>query len=89
MTCVFCEEELDGTDTSPNAIGTPEGPRLAHWQCSLRSALGGIGHLIAHEYWCDQHSDPDAGLTYRQSARLAAAWVSVVGTEPVTPISED
>lgn len=52
-----------------------------HRSCLLRSTLGGIGHLIAHEYWCEQRHDPDAGLTYRQSARLVDAYVQVVGLE--------
>jgi hypothetical protein len=87
--CVFCDEELDGTDSSPDLIGTAEGPRGAHRQCMIRSARGGIGHLVAHEYWCGQHNDPDAGLTFRQSALLVATWIDVVGINPVTPISED
>jgi hypothetical protein len=42
--------------------------------------MGGIGHLIAHDYWCGgERSDPDAGLTYYQSAQLVDAYVQVVG----------
>jgi hypothetical protein len=52
-----------------------------HRECSLREVIGGIGHLIAHEYWCRQHHDPDAGLTYRQSAMLTDLYVHLVGVE--------
>lgn len=51
----------------------------AHRECMLRSAVGGIGHLIAHDWWCDIKHDPDAGLTYRQSALLVDEYVAVVG----------
>jgi hypothetical protein len=55
----------------------------AHRECLLRSVLGGIGHLIAHDYWCTQRNDPDAGLTYRQSALLTAAWTEIVSIDQV------
>jgi len=42
-------------------------------------AIGGIGHLIAHNYWCVQKGDPDAGLTYYQSAKLAAEYINMIG----------
>jgi hypothetical protein len=41
--------------------------------------MGGIGHLIAHAYWCFERGDPDAGLTYRQSALLVDTYVTAVG----------
>lgn len=56
-------------------------PLVAHRECLLREGIGGIGHLIAHDYWCTQRHDPDAGLTYRQSALLVDAFVTVVGVE--------
>jgi hypothetical protein len=79
MICLLCEEPIGDTEfTDP--IGTPEGPRLAHRICMLRDVIGGIGHLIAHPYWCDERNDPDAGLSRYQSARLVQTWVEVVGT---------
>ena len=60
-------------------LQTPEGPRLAHRVCMLRDAMGGIGHLIAHDYWCTERNDPDAGLTRYQSAQLVDAYITVVG----------
>lgn len=54
---------------------------VMHRECALRSVMGGIGHLIAHDYWCIERHDPDAGLTYRQSALLVDAFVMVVGVD--------
>lgn len=78
--CVMCDEPLDG-DVADGLIHTENGPRQAHRPCMLREVLGGIGHLIAHEYWCTLCGDPDAGLTRRQSALLVDAYVRVVGIE--------
>ena len=63
-----CDEPFDGVITM-----------YGHRECFLRDAVGGIGHLIAHEYWCSTRGDPDAGLTYRQSALLCDAYMHVVG----------
>lgn len=80
MTCVLCEEAIGEFDA-----WVPLNPeQYAHWCCSLRSVLGGIGHHLGHEYWCEQRHDTDAGLTYRQSAELVAALVTVLGIEEVT-----
>ena len=92
--CLFCNEEVDDSDTAAFPVGTPEGPREAHRQCLLRSSIGGIGHLLAHKYWCGEMGDPDAGLTYRQSALMVQRWVEIVGieetvTRSVTPLSQD
>ncbi len=75
--CMLCEEPLlRGEQTRPaNSV------QWMHAECGLRSALGGIGHLLAHEYWCDQHHDPDAGLTFRQSALMVDQLVSMLGVE--------
>lgn len=51
----------------------------AHRECLLREVTGGIGHLIAHDYWCNVRADPDAGLTRRQSALLVDLYVALVG----------
>lgn len=74
--CPMCQEPAV-RDT--RSIYTEQGQLQAHRACLLRDVLGGIGHLIAHEYWCLQHNDPDAGLTYRQSARLVDAYSEIVG----------
>jgi hypothetical protein len=78
--CVFCDEPIYG-EQAVGVIYTEDGPRHAHQECSLREVLGGIGHHIAHEYWCVQKGDTDAGLTRRQSAKLVRAMVEVLGVE--------
>jgi hypothetical protein len=45
-----------------------------HRECGIREVLGGIGHLIDHPYWCVTMGDPDGGLSYRESARMALTW---------------
>jgi hypothetical protein len=52
-----------------------------HRECSLREVLGGIGHLLDHKYYCRGLHDPDAGLTYRESALLVWTWVQIKGVE--------
>jgi len=84
MTCEWCGEDITLADEPARRLGVlgADGvPRLGyvHNECQLREALGGIGHLIAHDYWCLQMHDPDAGLTSRQSAKLAVKWFEVVG----------
>ncbi len=80
--CVWCEEPLNGA-VGAVPINTMEGERWQHRECALRSVLGGIGHQIAHEYWCLQRNDPDGGLSRRQSALMVAAMYDVVGEDEV------
>lgn len=80
LNCPLCDEEVDAAGDT-RTLYTEDGPQVAHRECMLRSVMGGIGHLIAHEYWCTQHHDPDAGLTFRQSALLCDAYVHVMGVE--------
>jgi hypothetical protein len=78
--CPLCKEPVLG-EASMDPLWVDGVPRPVHWQCMLRSVLGGIGHLIAHDHWCGApRHDPDAGLTYRQSSLLAAEWQRVVGS---------
>jgi hypothetical protein len=78
----MCNEPvMRGDDIAPDPLYTPEGPRTTHRECMLREVLGGIGHLVAHPYWCTEQHDPDAGLTRRQSALLVDAWVRIMGVE--------
>ena len=46
-----------------------------HPECGLRMALGGIGHLTDHDYWCTQMHDPDMGLSPYESALAVQRWV--------------
>jgi len=78
--CVLCNEGIGDYDA-----WVPLNPaQYAHHECSLRSVVGGIGHQLAHEYWCLQMRDTDAGLTYRQSAQMDKALVDILGIEAVS-----
>lgn len=74
--CLFCDEQVTDTDVRANSRFFDEygNKRLAHQECALRIVLGGIGHLANHEHWCRTEHDPDAGLSYRESARLVLEW---------------
>jgi len=74
MDCELCGEPCDEPFEGTPLMHT-------HRECGLRSVVGGIGHLVAHGYWCVQKGDPDAGMTYRQSALLVDAYVHIVGIE--------
>jgi hypothetical protein len=72
LACMYCGERFQrGDNGSVNALGF-----AGHRECSLRSAMGGIGHLVDHARYCRSELGPDAGLTYRQSARMVWRYVS-------------
>ena len=78
--CVLCHEEIgllydDWVPLNP--------AQMAHRECSVREVIGGIGHLLAHPYWCVLERDPDAGLTFHQSALMVARLVDLLGIEEV------
>lgn len=89
--CELCGEVVVPGDQG-SFIGTMTGEegnlmvRLApvHRECSLRSALGGIGHIQDHAYWCGQMRDPDGGRGFRTSALMVWDWVAERGfpTQP-------
>lgn len=74
---------LDQADGSYVLAEVAEGARQAlvpqHRECSLRTVLGGIGHLLDHDYWCVHHHDPDGGRTPRQSSIEVWEWVQAHG----------
>ena len=74
--CLMCGEPVVG-DGVP--IHTLEGLRTQHRECALREVLGGIGHHIAHEWWCEIHHDPDAGFTPHESALMVAFMYELMG----------
>ena len=77
--CILCDEGIGDYD----AWVPLNAAQYAHHECSLREVMGGIGHQIAHEYWCKQRHDPNAGLTHRQSAQMVMALVDVLGIDEV------
>jgi hypothetical protein len=90
LTCLACGEIVDPDDPlMPVPVGTLSGPRFTHRECALREVMGGIGHQIAHEYWCLQRHDPDAGLSYRHSAQLVWKLTQLVGADEVARRASD
>lgn len=74
--CAYCGEPVEPDYVPPNGADQAMcNGRLAHNECGLRSALGGIGHLEDHAHWCVEMGDPDGGRSYRESARLVYQWV--------------
>lgn len=55
----------------------------SHRACALREVIGGIGHLIDHDQWCVRDGDPDAGMSYRESALCVLALCNRLGVEVV------
>ena len=73
LPCELCDEPCDAAFEGVVTMH-------AHRECLLRDCMGGIGHLIAHEYWCGPpRNDPDAGLSRRHSALLVDAYIHIVG----------
>jgi len=70
VSCVLCNEPTDQAHP-------------IHRVCGIRSALGGIGHLLDHRYWCVIHQEPDAGLSWTASARCVDALVNYFGIQAV------
>lgn len=87
--CLMCGETIVSSDLLPVPISTLNGPRFTHRECSLREVLGGIGHQIAHEYWCLQRQDPNAGLTHRQSALMVWRLSELLGPDEVASRASD
>jgi hypothetical protein len=79
MICALCQEPITSTDAWVSL--NPQ--NYVHHCCSLREVTGGIGHQLAHEWCCLVKHDPDAGLTYHQSAIMVAALVDLLGIEEV------
>jgi len=77
LSCMYCRQRFmlwDSGAVMPNGFAQ-------HRECSLRSVLGGIGHLVDHDVYCKGELGPDAGLSYRESAMLV--WMLRHGT-PIT-----
>lgn len=83
--CWFCDVPIDSDDQGTFVYSFLEGipVRLPlHKECSLRSIVGGIGHLEDHRRWCMDAEDPDGGRTRRQSALEVWEWVHTHGYPP-------
>lgn len=69
--CMFCLQEIEEGD---NGLVQPGGGRVMHRECTLRSNIGGIGHLVDHRRYCRGELGVDAGLSFRTSALLVWNW---------------
>lgn len=68
--CLLCDEPIQADDQGSWMIGVTGLWQPVHRECSLRSVLGGIGHMENHLKWCVEMGDPDGGHSYRESALL-------------------
>lgn len=85
MNCTLCQEPIAPGDVERNgSVGF-----VAHTECSLRSVIGGIGHLLDHAHFCHGPLGPDAGLTFRESAMLVDVFVRMKGVEAAASIRAD
>ncbi len=82
LICELCKEEIL-PDENKADVKTMD----AHRECCLRMALGGIGHFTNHQLWCVERSDPDMGLTLRQSALAVDQWVADYGISKAVSVS--
>lgn len=81
MKCAHCREPITDSDERADILTMD-----AHRECALRSALGGIGHLIDHAHFCHSETGPDAGLDYRTSALMVDVWVKRNGVKTAVEI---
>jgi hypothetical protein len=65
--CAWCQEAVKPGD---NGRITPMG-FTEHRECSLRTVIGGIGHLVDHARYCHGELGTDAGRSRRESSLLA------------------
>lgn len=73
--CPWCEEPvLPGDQLAPWGADN----QATHWECGLRSVVGGLNHLNGLCSCCGGTADPDpVGVSRREAARMAAqAWVA-------------
>lgn len=69
-TCGWCDEPLLEGDPLAPAFGTPH-----HWECGLRSVLGGLNHQMGNCSCCGGTEPPDPpNMTTRQAALAAVGY---------------
>lgn len=68
--CNLCREiiEADHRGSFVNCLDGQGFAQPVHRECSLRSVVGGIGHLEDCAKWCGELHAPDGGRSYRKSA---------------------
>lgn len=81
--CLQCDEAIEEQHQGSYMYDVGGGLAPVHRECALRAVLGGIAHMrrtcscYAAPGFAD---DPDAGLSYRESALLVWAYVQEHGT---------
>lgn len=76
--CIYCGGYIEAHEMVRDEMGVFLN---GHRECGVRCVVGGIGHLTNHEYWCKLKGDPDAGMSYRESAIMVMSWVDDNGIE--------
>lgn len=73
LICPWCDEPIvQGDELAKYLIGTQDGPRLQHYECSMRSVIGGLNHLKGCCTCCGGKEPPDpADLSKRAAAQAA------------------
>lgn len=71
--CVYCSEPI--TEGERRAIDFVQ---PVHWECGIRSVVGGLNHLNGLCVCCGGTLPPDPeGTTKREAAKMAAqAWIA-------------
>jgi hypothetical protein len=76
--CPYCDEPVTLSDCrDPNFV------QPTHWECGLRSIIGGLNHLNGQCSCCGGTLPPDPeGMTRREAARMATqAWLARQGNQ--------
>ena len=74
--CVYCKELIEEYD-----MGTLTEGRLLHYECSIRLAVGSVGHQ-AHECSCyGGNEDDPQGLTLHEAAHAAERYHRMLHSE--------
>jgi hypothetical protein len=79
--CPYCDEPVLPGDPIAPFSGRWFAP--THWECGLRSVVGGINHLNGLCCCCGGTLQPDPeGVSRRTAARMAAqAWLARQGNQ--------
>jgi hypothetical protein len=76
--CAWCDEPIAADDDGvliPHVSAEKTVPRPMHYECQLRSILGGVNHLRGRCTCCGGSEPPDPPeLTRREAAKAAAGW---------------
>lgn len=66
--CIWCQEAIEAGD---DGMVYANGP-VAHHECMVRQAIGGVNHILGRCICCGGTEDPDPpDMTLRESARAA------------------